>query len=90
MACWLMPGEDDMSRFASALAPRLLGPACQTNCYLAATLGLREELACAMRALETAKFERVLHPIFEEDELTLIAVGGILGGLAGYGQTFFY
>ena len=43
-----------------------------------------------MRAMPSAKFERVLHPIFEEDELTLILVGAVLGGLAGYGQTFFY
>jgi hypothetical protein len=31
-----------------------------------------------------------LHPIFEEDEMTLIVVGGVLGGIAGYAQTFFY
>ena len=33
--------------------------------------------------MSPAKFERVLHPIFEQDELTLIIAGGVLGFLAG-------
>jgi hypothetical protein len=33
--------------------------------------------------MTSAKFERVLHPIFEEDELTLILAGGFLGFAAG-------
>ena len=36
--------------------------------------------------LSAAEFERVLHPVFEEDEWTLILVGTALGGLAGAGQ----
>jgi hypothetical protein len=40
--------------------------------------------------MQSAEFEKVLHPIFQEDELTLIIVGAVLGGLAGWGQTFFY
>ena len=31
-------------------------------------------------------FERLLHPIFEEDEFTLIAVGGVLGVAAAWAQ----
>lgn len=31
-------------------------------------------------------FERLLHPIFEEDEFTLIAVGGLLGVAAAWAQ----
>jgi len=54
------------------------------------SLGLEQKLAAAMRKMKSAKFERVLHPIFEEDEMTLIVVGGVLGGIAGYAQTFFY
>ena len=37
-----------------------------------------------MRTLSSAEFERVLHPVFEEDELTLILIGTGLGGLAGF------
>jgi len=33
--------------------------------------------------LSSAEFERVLHPVFEEDELTLILIGTALGGIAG-------
>jgi hypothetical protein len=33
--------------------------------------------------MTSRKFERVLHPIFEEDELTLIIAGAVLGFLAG-------
>lgn len=29
------------------------------------------------------EFERLLRGIFEEDELTLIVIGGVLGGLVG-------
>jgi hypothetical protein len=36
-----------------------------------------------MMAMTSRKFERVLHPIFEEDELTLIIAGAALGFLAG-------
>ena len=32
------------------------------------------------------EFEKVLHPIFEEDEMTLIIAGGVLGAVAGYIQ----
>eukprot|EP00964_Phaeocystis_antarctica_P063999 scaffold38454_cov28-Phaeocystis_antarctica.AAC.3 len=30
-----------------------------------------------MRTLSSAEFERVLHPVFEEDELTLILIGAL-------------
>ena len=39
-----------------------------------------------MMAMTSAQFERVLHPIFEEDEMTLILSGGGLGFLAGLVQ----
>jgi hypothetical protein len=40
-------------------------------------------------ALLQAEFEKVLHPIFEEDELTLVLVGGVLGLVVGYLQAAF-
>jgi uncharacterized membrane protein YheB (UPF0754 family) len=51
--------------------------------YVDKTLGLEHTLRLKMEALSPAKFERVLHPIFEEDELTLILAGGVLGFAAG-------
>lgn len=51
--------------------------------YVDKTLGLQATLQTQMERMTSAKFERVLHPIFEEDELTLILAGGFLGFAAG-------
>jgi len=51
--------------------------------YTTNRLGLRETLRDKMNTLSTPEFEQVLHPIFQEDELTLIIAGGVLGGLSG-------
>ena len=58
--------------------------------YLAGALGVRGAVRDAMAALPPAKFERVLHPVFEQDEATLIAVGMTLGGLVGLAQVPLY
>ena len=41
-----------------------------------------------LRKLTPAEFERVLHPVFEEDELTLVLVGAVLGGVVGWAQAW--
>lgn len=51
--------------------------------YMDSTLGLEETLRVRMEQMSSRKFERVLHPIFEEDELTLILAGAVLGFAAG-------
>lgn len=51
--------------------------------YIDSTLGLEESLRSSMEKMTSAQFERVLHPIFEEDELTLIISGAVLGFAAG-------
>ena len=40
--------------------------------YTDATLGLQELMRERMKMMTPQEFERVLHPIFEQDELTLI------------------
>ena len=40
----------------------------------------------AMQGLSPLEFEGVLHPVFEEDELKLILVGGTLGAAVGVFQ----
>lgn len=49
------------------------------------------ELTAAIVApgLRQAEFEQVLHPIFQEDEFTLIVVGGVLGLAVGWLQAVF-
>ena len=51
--------------------------------YVDDALGLEQTLRVKMEQMTSAKFERVLHPIFEEDELTLILAGAFLGFVAG-------
>jgi len=46
-------------------------------------LQLRPLMTEKMQELSSAEFERVLHPVFEEDELTLILIGTALGAIAG-------
>ena len=54
--------------------------------YVDETLGLRDTLKINLRKLSSAEFEGLLHPVFQEDELTLIIVGAALGGIVGWGQ----
>ena len=51
--------------------------------YVDKTLGLEHTLRVKMEKMTSERFERVLHPIFEEDELTLILAGAVLGFIAG-------
>jgi hypothetical protein len=54
--------------------------------YVDRKLQLQETLRTSMEGMTSAQFERVLHPIFEEDELTLILAGAALGFAAGLVQ----
>lgn len=54
--------------------------------YIDKTLCLEETLRTKMEAMSAVKFERVLHPIFEQDEMTLILAGAALGFGAGLVQ----
>ena len=56
------------------------------HAYTDKTLALRPLMKEKMKLMSTRDFEGVLHPIFQEDELTLIIAGGVLGALAGWGQ----
>ena len=58
--------------------------------YVAAALDVAGSVGAALEALPGARFERVLHPVFEQDEATLIAVGCLLGGLVGLAQVPLY
>ncbi len=51
--------------------------------YIDKTLDLEKILRTRMNLMTSAQFERVLHPIFEEDEFTLIVAGAVLGFAAG-------
>ena len=54
--------------------------------YVDEALEIEGTLRARMMAMTSTQFERVLHPCFQEDELTLILAGGGLGFLAGLVQ----
>mmetsp|Transcript_22160 Transcript_22160/g.34081 ORF Transcript_22160/g.34081 Transcript_22160/m.34081 type:complete len:413 (-) Transcript_22160:1240-2478(-) len=56
--------------------------------YTQKALNLEETMRTKMAALSSEEFEGVLHPCFEEDEILLIAVGGLLGLSVGIIQLF--
>lgn len=51
--------------------------------YTEKALQVEAELCEKLRGLPSAEFEGVLHPVFQEDEIKLIIVGGVLGFAAG-------
>ena len=51
--------------------------------YSDAVLKLRQTLEFKMKMMSSREFEQVLHPIFKEDEFTLILAGALLGAAAG-------
>lgn len=55
--------------------------------YVAKQLDISHTLSSRLKKLSPTDFEDLLHPVFQEDEITLIATGGVLGLVAGGAQT---
>ena len=51
--------------------------------YTAEAIEIEKELQKNLENLSPDQFEEVLRPLFRQDENTLIAVGAVLGGIAG-------
>lgn len=71
---------------SSRLCANLFGYLEGLHEYVDEALEIEQTLRARMMAMTSVQFERVLHPIFEEDEMTLILAGGGLGFLAGFVQ----
>jgi uncharacterized membrane protein YheB (UPF0754 family) len=56
--------------------------------YSQEALDMETEIRTKMQELPATEFEGVLHPAFEEDEIQLIALGGILGAIVGVLQLY--
>lgn len=56
--------------------------------YSQMALDMETEIREKMAELPSEEFEGVLHPAFQEDELTLIFLGGLLGAVVGVIQLF--
>mmetsp|Transcript_24961 Transcript_24961/g.42220 ORF Transcript_24961/g.42220 Transcript_24961/m.42220 type:complete len:222 (+) Transcript_24961:112-777(+) len=74
---------------ADSLQSQVDVPTHRLHSYINATMRLEETLIERMNTLTPTEFERILHPVFEEDEMTLIVAGGILGFTAGAMQWWF-
>jgi uncharacterized membrane protein YheB (UPF0754 family) len=57
--------------------------------YTTTAMDAEKQLRERLQVLPCAEFEGVLHPVFEEDEWKLIAVGGLLGMWVGIFQVLF-
>jgi uncharacterized membrane protein YheB (UPF0754 family) len=56
--------------------------------YSQEAMDMENEIRTKMQALPATEFEGVLHPAFEEDEILLIFLGGVLGAIAGVIQLY--
>lgn len=59
----------------------------EVHAYVTQQLDIEKTLARGLKKLSPIEFEDLLHPVFQEDEVTLIATGGVLGLAAGGMQT---
>lgn len=59
----------------------------ELHAYITDALEIEKTLSSRLKVLSPKNFEDLLHPVFQEDEIILIVVGGILGALAGLVQT---
>jgi uncharacterized membrane protein YheB (UPF0754 family) len=58
--------------------------------YTTEALDTEKTIRVKMQGLSPELFEGVLHPAFQEDEGTLILVGGVLGMIVGFIQIFIF
>lgn len=81
------PDDDALEKLEHVLQHRMrelapiLRPVVET--HLTSSLRLEELIEDRLSSLDKLQFERMLRGIFEEDEIILIAIGGVLGGAMG-------
>lgn len=85
-------GAEEFAAMKETIAQRVLDAIPniidQSYEYTTDALGIEKEMSTKMRALSPSEFEGVLRPAFEEDELTLIVLGGVLGMIVGVIQIY--
>jgi len=80
--------REDTVQALLSLVPSLMRSE-QVLTYFESALGLEVTLRERMVKLPNKDFEAILHPVFQEDEWKLIAVGGALGVAIGLLQAYF-
>jgi uncharacterized membrane protein YheB (UPF0754 family) len=85
-------GADKFARMKEDIAQKVIDnvPSIidQSYEYSQEVMDMENEIRTKMQALPAPDFEGVLHPAFEEDEIVLIVLGGILGAMAGLLQLY--
>ena len=76
---WLSLKKEVSNRLVSSVPNELD----RVHDYTGEALELEKELQQNLEELSPDQFEEVLRPLFRQDENTLIAVGALLGGIAG-------
>lgn len=81
------PSNGDLDKLEHVLEHRIraLAPIARpvVEAHLASSLQLEELIEGRLSSLDKLQFERMLRGIFEEDEIILVAIGGVLGGTIG-------
>ncbi len=81
------PSDDDLVKLEHVLERRIsdLAPIARpvVETHLLSSLRLEELIEGRLSSLDKLQFERMLRGIFEEDEIILVAIGGVLGGAMG-------
>ena len=71
---------DHLARALPEAQPRL-------EAYLERKLDIASTLETKLARLSKPQFERILRGVFEQDEIILVVIGGVLGGLVGVLQS---
>ena len=74
---------DTKREISQRLAQVVPGELDRVHDYTEEALELENELRTNLTGLSPPEFEQILRPVFQEDEATLIAIGAILGAVAG-------
>ena len=72
-----------ISTLKDKVVPAITGSGAALHKYTTDKLDVQRTLTTAMNKLSVEEFEQVLHPIFQEDEFTLIMAGAVLGAITG-------
>ena len=86
-ACLLLAGNANVFAAASLLYDDMPALCVYVEEYVDEVADLARTLETRMGQLPSRGFEQMLHPVFQEDEITLIIVGGLLGMGVGFLQT---
>jgi uncharacterized membrane protein YheB (UPF0754 family) len=92
LASFIM-GQEKMDELKSQISEKIVAivpdVADRVKTYVRDSLKIEATIAIRLAKLPKDEFEELLHSVFKEDEMTLILLGALLGGLVGMLQAYF-